>query len=165
MKRPAIPPFHVLYTWRTAASCPRGGAVVRSKFSNVTGPEEEEEEELSSRLKAALHYTTGLICQSIGADCERDFSRQAVAAIAETAFRQCDTFAKDLEAFAKHAKRSSVSVEDVKLLARRSTALVSHTHSIRFLLLCVKKQNKKKLQGSLTFVTGSFSKTIKIVPH
>uniref|UniRef100_A0A3B5M381 Centromere protein S n=1 Tax=Xiphophorus couchianus TaxID=32473 RepID=A0A3B5M381_9TELE len=33
-------------------------------------------------------------------------------------------FAKDLEAFARHAKRSTVSAEDVKLLARRSRALV-----------------------------------------
>uniref|UniRef100_A0AAZ1XRP1 Centromere protein S n=1 Tax=Oreochromis aureus TaxID=47969 RepID=A0AAZ1XRP1_OREAU len=34
-----------------------------------------------------------------------------------------DIFAKDLEAFARHAKRSTVSVDDVKLVARRSTAL------------------------------------------
>ncbi|KAA8593360.1 hypothetical protein FQN60_009476, partial [Etheostoma spectabile] len=59
----------------------------------------------------------------------REFSRQVLAAIAETAFRQCGgcrnqhIFAKDLEAFARHAKRSTVSSEDVKLVARRSTAL------------------------------------------
>ncbi|XP_005724602.1 centromere protein S isoform X2 [Pundamilia nyererei] len=37
-----------------------------------------------------------------------------------------DIFAKDLEAFARHAKRSTVSVDDVKLVARRSTALSIH---------------------------------------
>uniref|UniRef100_H2LES2 Centromere protein S n=1 Tax=Oryzias latipes TaxID=8090 RepID=H2LES2_ORYLA len=75
------------------------------------------------RLKAAVHFTTGRICQKMGEDHRKEFSRQTVAAIAETAFRQCDIFAKDLEAFARHAKRSMVSAEDVKLVARRSNAL------------------------------------------
>ncbi|KAM9860137.1 centromere protein S [Aulostomus maculatus] len=81
------------------------------------------EDETHQRLKAAVHYTVGRLCQKTGEEHRREFSRQVIAAIAETTYRQCDTFAKDLEAFARHAKRSTVSVEDVKLLARRSTAL------------------------------------------
>uniref|UniRef100_A0A3Q4N212 Centromere protein S n=1 Tax=Neolamprologus brichardi TaxID=32507 RepID=A0A3Q4N212_NEOBR len=76
------------------------------------------------RLKAAVHYTVDRLCQKIGEDHRRPLSRQAIAAIAETTFRQI--FAKDLEAFARHAKRSIVSVDDVKLVARRSTALSIH---------------------------------------
>ncbi|KAM9758486.1 centromere protein S isoform 1-T1 [Menidia menidia] len=87
-------------------------------------------DETRQRLKAAVHYTVGRLCQRAGQEHRREFSRQAVAAIAETAFRQCDVFAKDLEAFARHAKRSIVSAEDVKLAARRSTALVSATEMI-----------------------------------
>uniref|UniRef100_A0A8C8DP41 Centromere protein S n=1 Tax=Oryzias sinensis TaxID=183150 RepID=A0A8C8DP41_9TELE len=41
------------------------------------------------RLKAAVHFTTGRICQKMGEDHRKEFSRQTVAAIAETAFRQC----------------------------------------------------------------------------
>ncbi|XP_042262652.1 centromere protein S [Thunnus albacares] len=82
-----------------------------------------DKDENHQRLKAAVHYTVGRLCQKIGEDRQREFSRQVIAAIAETTFRQCDTFAKDLEAFARHAKRSTVSAEDVKLAARRSTAL------------------------------------------
>lgn len=82
-----------------------------------------DKDETHQRLKAAVHYTVGRLCQKIGEDRQREFSRQVIAAIAETTFRQCDTFAKDLEAFARHAKRSTVSAEDVKLAARRSTAL------------------------------------------
>lgn len=82
-----------------------------------------DKDENQQRLKAAVHYTVGRLCQKIGEDHQREFSRQVIAAIAETTFRQCDTFAKDLEAFARHAKRSTVSAEDVKLAARRSTAL------------------------------------------
>ncbi|XP_077385015.1 centromere protein S [Festucalex cinctus] len=83
----------------------------------------ESEDETRLRLKAAIHYTVGQMCHQMG---DRMFSRQVLAAITETAYRQCEIFAKDLEAFAKHAKRCTVSAEDVKLLARRSTALSMH---------------------------------------
>ncbi|KAB5584048.1 hypothetical protein PHYPO_G00102910 [Pangasianodon hypophthalmus] len=86
----------------------------------------DEKEAYTQRLKAAVHYTVSKLCQSTAADCEKEMSKQAVAAIAETTFRQCEIFAKDLEAFARHAKRHTVTVDDVKLLARRSTALSSH---------------------------------------
>ncbi|CAG06985.1 unnamed protein product [Tetraodon nigroviridis] len=82
-----------------------------------------DKEETYQRLKAAVHYTVARICERLGEEHRREFSRQAVAAITETAVRQCDIFSKDLEAFARHAKRSTVSTEDVKLLARRSAAL------------------------------------------
>ncbi|XP_074550918.1 centromere protein S [Halichoeres trimaculatus] len=82
-----------------------------------------DKDETQQRLKAAVHFTVGRLCQRAGEDINREFSRQAIAAISETAFRQCDIFAKDLELFARHAKRSTVSAEDVKLLSRRSTAL------------------------------------------
>ncbi|KAL7891643.1 hypothetical protein AOLI_G00011190 [Acnodon oligacanthus] len=86
----------------------------------------EEKEAYSQRLKAAVHYTVGRLCQQAAADREREFSRQAIAALAEITFRQCDIFATDLEAFARHAKRQTVTVDDVKLLARRSTALSNY---------------------------------------
>ncbi|XP_026866727.2 centromere protein S isoform X2 [Electrophorus electricus] len=83
----------------------------------------DDKEAYSQRLKAAVHYTVGRLCQNAVADCEMEVSRQAIAAIAETTFRQCDIFAKELEAFARHAKRHTVTTDDVKLLARKSTAL------------------------------------------
>ncbi|XP_066522577.1 centromere protein S [Hoplias malabaricus] len=86
----------------------------------------DENEAYSQRLKAAVHYTAGKLCEQITADQERKISRQAVAAIAEITFRQCDIFAKDLEAFARHAKRQTVTMDDVKLLARRSSALSNY---------------------------------------
>ncbi|XP_027002794.2 centromere protein S [Tachysurus fulvidraco] len=88
--------------------------------------EMDDKEAYTQRLKAAVHYTVGKICQSTATECEKQISKQAVAAIAETTFRQCEIFAKDLEAFARHAKRQTITVDDVKLLARRSTALSSH---------------------------------------
>lgn len=84
------------------------------------------------------------MCQKIGEENRREFSRQTVAAIAETTFRECDIFAKDLEAFARHAKRSTVSAEDVKLLARRSTALSNHIQNKSEELAQEQRDSKKK---------------------
>ncbi|XP_013359746.1 PREDICTED: centromere protein S isoform X2 [Chinchilla lanigera] len=87
--------------------------------------EAEEQERFSSqqRLKAAVHYTVGCLCQEVAADKEMQFSKQTIAAISEITFRQCENFARDLELFARHAKRSTINTEDVKLLARRSNSL------------------------------------------
>ncbi|MEE6485177.1 hypothetical protein FKM82_014196 [Ascaphus truei] len=89
---------------------------------------EEHEAQFSrtQRLKAAVHYTVGSLCKEVADDKEIQFSKQAIAAITEITFRQCETFAKDLEMFARHAKRSTINMEDVKLLARRSNSLMAH---------------------------------------
>ncbi|KAM6108871.1 centromere protein S [Pterocles gutturalis] len=86
----------------------------------------EGEELLTQRLRAAVHYTAGGLCQEVAEDKGVEFSKQAVAAIAEITFRQCESFAKDLEMFARHAKRSTITTEDVKLLARRSSSLLKY---------------------------------------
>ncbi|KAM6927677.1 centromere protein S [Xenentodon cancila] len=104
-------------------------------------------DETRQRLKAAVHYTVGRLCEKIGRDHRREFSRQAVAAITETTFRQCDIFAKDLEAFARHAKRSTVSTDDVKLVARRSTALSIYIQNKSEELAQEQRDMKKKSSG------------------
>ncbi|XP_070615431.1 centromere protein S isoform X4 [Erythrolamprus reginae] len=81
---------------------------------------------MGMRLKAAFHYTVACLCEEVAEDKNIQFSRQTIAAISEITFRQCEIFAKDLEMFAKHGKRSTVNVEDVKLLARRSNSLLKY---------------------------------------
>ncbi|XP_014840048.1 PREDICTED: centromere protein S-like [Poecilia mexicana] len=103
-----------------------------------------DKEETRQRLKAAVHYTVGRLCQKIGEEHRREFSRQTIAAIAETTFRECDIFAQDLEAFARHAKRSTVSAEDVKLLARRSSALSNHIQNKSEELAQEQRDSRKK---------------------
>ncbi|XP_060252481.1 centromere protein S isoform X1 [Ovis aries] len=94
----------------------------------MTEEEEWSEEQQSfsyrQRLKAAVHYTVGCLCEEVSSDKDMQFSKQTIAAISEVTFGQCENFAKDLEMFARHAKRSTVNTEDVKLLARRSHSLV-----------------------------------------
>ncbi|XP_037021552.2 centromere protein S [Artibeus jamaicensis] len=92
--------------------------------------EEEAEEQqrfsYQQRLKAAVHYTVGRLCAEATQDSGVQLSKQTVAAIAEVTFRQCENFARDLEMFARHAKRSTINTEDVKLLARRSNSLLKY---------------------------------------
>ncbi|KAM8790139.1 centromere protein S-like isoform 4-T4 [Rhynchonycteris naso] len=85
--------------------------------------EDQERFSYEQRLKAAVHYTVGCLCEEVALDQGVQFSRQTIAAISEVTFRQCENFAKDLEMFARHAKRSTINTEDVKLLARRSNSL------------------------------------------
>lgn len=43
------------------------------------------------RLKAAVHYTVGCLCQDVAEDKDVQFSKQTIAAISEVTFRQCGT--------------------------------------------------------------------------
>ncbi|KAK4809772.1 hypothetical protein QYF61_014123 [Mycteria americana] len=101
------------------------------------------------RLKAAVHYTVGCLCQDVAEDKDMQFSKQTIAAISEITFRQCENFAKDLEMFARHAKRSTVSTEDVKLLARRSNSLLKYiTQKSEELASSNMEQKEKKKKKS-----------------
>uniref|UniRef100_A0A8C6H2L8 Centromere protein S n=1 Tax=Mus spicilegus TaxID=10103 RepID=A0A8C6H2L8_MUSSI len=98
------------------------------------------------RLKAAVHYTVGCLCQEVTLDKQVNFSKQTIAAISEVTFRQCENFAKDLEMFARHAKRSTVTTEDVKLLARRNNSLLKYIteKNEEIAQLNLKRKAKKK---------------------
>uniref|UniRef100_A0A8V0YXQ0 Centromere protein S n=1 Tax=Gallus gallus TaxID=9031 RepID=A0A8V0YXQ0_CHICK len=75
-----------------------------------------------ARLRAAVHYTTGCLCQDVAEDKGVLFSKQTVAAISEITFRQCGTSARYPLANIKN----TITSEDVKLLARRSNSLLKY---------------------------------------
>ncbi|XP_066547190.1 centromere protein S [Amia ocellicauda] len=106
--------------------------------------DEQSEFTHTQKLKAAVHYTVGQLCKEVEEENQVHFSKQVIAAIAETTFRQCDIFAKDLEAFARHAKRTTVNTEDVKLAARRSKALSSYITKKSEELISSNQEQKEK---------------------
>ncbi|XP_004607122.2 centromere protein S [Sorex araneus] len=108
--------------------------------------DEQQQFSYQQRLKAAVHYTVGGLLEEVAEDKEVTFSRQTIAAISELTFRQCENFAKDLEMFARHAKRSTINAEDVKLLARRSNPLLKYIteKSEELAQLNVERKSKKK---------------------
>ncbi|NWZ51855.1 CENPS protein, partial [Haliaeetus albicilla] len=100
------------------------------------------------RLKAAVHYTVGCLCQDVAENKEVQFSKQTIAAIAEITFRQCGTEGYFL-ILCRHAKRSTVTTEDVKLLARRSNSLLKYiTQKSDELISSNMEQKEKKKKKS-----------------
>lgn len=91
--------------------------------------EEEEEEEgedvlaEKQRLKAALHHSVGRVCGEVEGT---QYTREFIAAVSEATFNQLQLLAGDIEAFAKHAKRTVVAPEDVRLCCRRNDDLLTH---------------------------------------
>ncbi|KAI2514990.1 CENPS-CORT readthrough [Homo sapiens] len=67
--------------------------------------EEQQRFSYQQRLKAAVHYTVGCLCEEVALDKEMQFSKQTIAAISELTFRQCENFAKDLEMFASICRK------------------------------------------------------------
>ncbi|KAF1661721.1 Centromere protein S, partial [Aptenodytes patagonicus] len=105
------------------------------------------------RLKAAVHYTVGCLCQDVAEDKDMQFSKQTIAAISEITFRQCANVGKHIKGcffiLCRHAKRSTVTTEDVKLLARRSNSLLKYiTQKSEELASSNMEQKEKKKKKS-----------------
>jgi centromere protein S len=78
------------------------------------------------KLKVAVHYTVGKLCEFREQQGPMKLSAYFIAALADLAYKQAEAVAGDLEFFAKHAKRTINQIDDVKLCARRNPGLVSH---------------------------------------
>ncbi|CAL4109967.1 unnamed protein product, partial [Meganyctiphanes norvegica] len=85
----------------------------------------EQEAQLNKiqSMKAAVHFTVGRICEEVGVELEMSFSKQVIATLTEITFKQLETYTKDLEAFSKHGRRTTITADDVKLLVRRNKQL------------------------------------------
>ncbi|XP_060597920.1 centromere protein S-like [Ruditapes philippinarum] len=107
---------------------------------------EENFEQLShcQRLKAAVHHTTLRVCKESVEDKQIDINRIVVAAISETAWKRFETWAVDLEMFAKHGKRSTINADDVKMLIRKSPKLLEHINMLQDQMNASKVETKKK---------------------
>ena len=77
------------------------------------------------RLKAALELSVRDILVEVGAETGCNFTAESSATISELVLEKSVRSASDLQAFAAHAKRQSVTAEDVRLLTRRNPELVS----------------------------------------
>jgi len=82
-----------------------------------------QKEERLQELKAAVDLTVTDICSELETELGLNFSPQVVAALTQLTLEKNKRSAEDLEAFAQHAKRTTITVDDVKLLTRRNVAL------------------------------------------
>nr|XP_006819990.1 PREDICTED: centromere protein S-like [Saccoglossus kowalevskii] len=75
----------------------------------MASDDDDEYEQLAynQRLKAAVHYTVGQICEQFGEKNDVTFSRQLIATISETTYRQSGVLATDLGTFCKTCQKNN----------------------------------------------------------
>ena len=78
-------------------------------------------------MRSAVELTVSDICSELKTELGLSFSPELVSALTELTLEKNKSSAEDLEAFAQHAKRSTITAEDVKLLTRRNASLVRRT--------------------------------------
>ncbi|XP_060069503.1 centromere protein S-like [Ylistrum balloti] len=98
----------------------------------ATEDDDMENLQHKQRLKASVHHTVVKICSELVQDDEAGITidNSVKAAIAETTWRYIQEVTQDLEMFAKHAKRTTINADDVKLLLRKCPKLLEHISSI-----------------------------------
>ena len=77
----------------------------------------------TQRLKSALWYSIGHIVDEESLKLGVNATPQFIGALTELVWAQVQSAGGDLEAFAKHAGRSKIRMEDVMLLVRRNEDL------------------------------------------
>ncbi|CAK1556432.1 unnamed protein product [Leptosia nina] len=84
----------------------------------------------TQKVQAALYRDVRSICTEACHFLGLEITKPAMEIISELVFKKCAVYGTDLEAFAKHAKRSTINAEDVKLLVRRNPSLKARLNSI-----------------------------------
>ena len=76
-----------------------------------------------NRVKAAIHFAIGKKCEEASAENDMNYSKAFISLLTEVVTESAELFAQDLESFAKHAKRTTITADDVKLLCRRNRSI------------------------------------------
>ncbi|KAI0600449.1 kinetochore component CENP-S-domain-containing protein [Biscogniauxia sp. FL1348] len=84
---------------------------------------DEADEDVREQLKAALWYAVGKMVDEETLRRNRNVTPQFIGALTEMVWTQIENVAMDLESFSRHAGRSTITTDDVLLLARRNQDL------------------------------------------
>ncbi|KNC77206.1 hypothetical protein SARC_10325 [Sphaeroforma arctica JP610] len=104
----------------------------------------EDRKVRANRLKAAVLWTVGNICDEEANERSVTFSREFVAVLALLTFEHAETIAGDLEAFSRHAKRNTVNGDDVLLQMRNSPEIKQHLSAMLETIMTEKKSAIQK---------------------
>ncbi|KAK4103966.1 hypothetical protein N658DRAFT_493444 [Parathielavia hyrcaniae] len=86
---------------------------------------EPQDEEVRERLKAALWFSIGKMVDQESLQRNRNATPQFIGALTDMVWHQIENIATDLESFSQHAGRTTVTTDDVLLLARHNQDLYS----------------------------------------
>ncbi|KAI6782942.1 uncharacterized protein J7T54_002101 [Emericellopsis cladophorae] len=84
---------------------------------------DDSHEDDLERLKSALWYAVGQIVDEFCMSRNRNATPQFIGALTELVWTQIENVAIDLESFSNHAGRTTVTTDDVLLLARKNPDL------------------------------------------
>ncbi|RIA92602.1 kinetochore component CENP-S-domain-containing protein [Glomus cerebriforme] len=77
-------------------------------------------------LKATIWQIVNDICNEEADELNVIPTHQFIASLVELVYKQAEMFATNLENFANHANRSTITINDVKLCSRRNDELNTH---------------------------------------
>ncbi|KAJ1329052.1 centromere protein S [Microdochium nivale] len=83
----------------------------------------DAQEDVRERLKASLWFAIGKMVDEEMLKRNRNVTPQFIGALTEMVWAQIENVAIDLESFSRHAGRSTITTDDVLLLARRNQDL------------------------------------------
>ncbi|KAI9360906.1 kinetochore component CENP-S-domain-containing protein, partial [Pilaira anomala] len=78
----------------------------------------------SQKLMAAVWQSVKTIVEEEAIKLGKEVTPAFTSSLAEVVYSQMGIMAADLEAFANHGKRTGISMEDVKLCARRNESML-----------------------------------------
>ncbi|CAH0398462.1 unnamed protein product [Chilo suppressalis] len=84
----------------------------------------------NQKIRATLHRDVRVLCSETCHFLGLEITKPAMEIISELVYRNICLYGSDLESFAKHAKRSTINAEDVKLLVRRNPSLKAHLNTL-----------------------------------
>ncbi|KAM3081362.1 MHF histone-fold complex component [Clarireedia jacksonii] len=84
---------------------------------------QDMDEDLQERLKAALWFSIGKIVDEESIRLNANATNQFIGALTEMVWAQIENVTTDLESFARHAGRTTITTDDVLLITRRNDAL------------------------------------------
>ncbi|KAK5112098.1 hypothetical protein LTR62_004440 [Meristemomyces frigidus] len=91
----------------------------------MAGLQVDDAQQKEENLKAALWYNIGQTVDAVTLSQDLNATPHFIGGLSEMCWAQIETIAQDLEAFAKHAGRTTINVDDVVLLGRRNEGLAA----------------------------------------
>jgi len=102
---------------------------------------------LEERLKAALWFSIGKMVDDESVNLQCNATPQFIGALTEMTWNQIKNVATDLESFAQHAGRTTVTTDDVLLITRRNDELHAIMKNFIDKLQAKKAKAKAKPRG------------------
>lgn len=106
----------------TSPTASLSGTLKQTIHDNMPGLESDDVAK-EEKLKAALWYSVGQIVDSVAIVDDLNATPHFIGGLSEMLYSQIERVAQDLEAFAKHAGRSTINAKDVLLLGRHNDSL------------------------------------------